>query len=520
MTGRPPSPITFAPEERERPISPIEFASPASPDGVVHQEKEKPEGEPWEDANNSNNETLDESEGDVAVIPGGKVEIPPTNRGLLTKSRSKLASSSSSIPFSPTSGSNNAAARIRGGASTPSITRISQPYGTRPDEQIHIAGFTLVRFTTGQILEDDYSIAWYQLAPHELVELHASRPQRGFSVAVQLTRLLEVRRGPGGVLILGGEGAGSERWWDDLGGEERKGTGGWDGKAKKGKGHAVQPLSLSFSLSAATSNIATPAASSTGTAATAANANLNPHDNTTTTAASIAPHSHLLTSFSRHDPNAYIQPYWEGWVRCLRVVWRPDAVSSGIASGVVIRRDIHKAPTVFPYSDFGAGYTAFSGGLGSGMVPAPMAFGGLGLGGVAGGFVSPYAGMLGEYEDEEEREKQRLKEVMEREKEIARRKRGRELEWKERWVVIRDGWVYLCKQRDVSLFLFFFALYFFHSVSSIVDSLLSLPFLTFLFDSLLIRFYQSFAFFFSCDRSFVDVVVPRTIHLTETFQFV
>ena len=451
-TGRPPSPITFAPEERDRPISPIEFASPASPDGVVTQEQEK-----REDANHT--ETYDESEGDAGVIPGGKVEIAPTNRGLITtKPRSKLASSSS-VPFSPSSGNNNnAAARIRGGA-PPSLTRISQPYGTRPDEQIHIAGFTLVRFTTGQILEDDYSIAWYQIAPHELVELHASRPQCGFSVAVQLTRLLEVRRGPGGVLVMGGEDIGSERWWEDLGGDEGKngGGGGRDGKVKKGKGHAVQPLSLPFSLSAATSNIATPAASSIGTAATTANANPNDNNTTATTpAASIAPHSHLLTSLARHDLNAYIQPYWEGWVRCLRVVWRPDTVSSGIASGMVVRRDTQKPPTVFPYSDYGAGFTAFAGGMGSGMVPAPMAFGGLGLGGMAGahGFVGPYGavmGTLGEFDDDEEREKQRLKEVKERENEIARRKRGRVLEWRERWVVIRDGWVYLCKERDVSV---------------------------------------------------------------------
>jgi hypothetical protein len=88
---------------------------------------------------------------------------------------------------------------------TSPLRRVSQPYGTRPDEQIHITGFTLMRFTTGQILEDDYSIAWYQLVPPELVELHMSRPQRGFTVAVQLARLLEVKRSPCGVLVLGRE---------------------------------------------------------------------------------------------------------------------------------------------------------------------------------------------------------------------------------------------------------------------------------------------------------------------------
>jgi hypothetical protein len=381
-TGRPPSPITFAPEERERPISPIEFASPVSPPAVddAQPESDKVEGEAWEDVAFLSNETGDD-DAEAVVIPGGRVEVPPPGGGggrggFIHKPLSKLASSSSSIPFSPIS-----AARTRGVTSPP--TRVSQPYGTRPDEQIHTTGFTLVRFTTGQILEDDYSIAWYQLAPHELVELHASRPQRGFAVAVQLARLLEVKRGPGGVQVLGGD-VGAEQWWEDLGGEEAKSPGGAAAKDRKGKGHAVQPLSLSlnsFSLSAA--NNVTPHTASVN------NNSANPHENSTSTntatattaAAAINPYSVVLTSLARHDLNAYIQPYWEGWVQCLRVVWRPDTVSSGVASGMVVHRDTKSQPPppVFPYSDFGAG-----GGMGSAMVP-PHAFEGLGLGGVREG---------------------------------------------------------------------------------------------------------------------------------------
>ena len=439
-TGRPPSPITFAPEERERPISPIEFASPVSPPGVddVQPESHKVEGEAWEDL--AFNETGDD-DAEMAVIPGGRVEVPPPGGGggggrggFIHKPLSKLASSSSSIPFSPIS-----AARTRGVTSPP--TRVSQPYGTRPDEQIHITGFTLVRFTTGQILEDDYSIAWYQLAPHELVELHASRPQRGFAVAVQLARLLEVKRGPGGVLVLGGD-VGAEQWWEDLGGEEAKSPGGATAKDRKGKGHAVQPLSLSlnsFSLSAA--NNVTPHTASVNNSA-------NPHENSTSTntatattaAAAINPYSVVLTSLARHDLNAYIRPYWEGWVRCLRVVWRPDNVTSGVASGMAVRQDT-KSPPVYPYSDFGHG-----GGMGSAMVP-PLAFEELGLVGMRG-MGGPYG-----VEDEEEEK--------EREKERERRKRERQMEWKERWVVIRDGWVYLCKKRIVSCFFYPFVFFFF-----------------------------------------------------------
>jgi hypothetical protein len=120
---------------------------------------------------------------------------------------------------------------------------------------------------------------------------------------------------------------------------------------------------------------------------------------------------------------------------------------------MVVRQD-HKSPQppIFPYSDYGAGFTSFSGGMGSAMVPPPHAFEALGLTGVRPGPYGVAVGLLGVAE-EEERERERR-----RERERERRKRGQKLEWRERWVVIRDGWVYLCKERDVSCF--FFSLFF------------------------------------------------------------
>ncbi|KAI9507885.1 hypothetical protein F5148DRAFT_48508 [Russula earlei] len=35
--------------------------------------------------------------------------------------------------------------------------------------------YTMLAFSTGQLLEDDYSLAWYRLRPHELLELHPPR---------------------------------------------------------------------------------------------------------------------------------------------------------------------------------------------------------------------------------------------------------------------------------------------------------------------------------------------------------
>ena len=85
------------------------------------------------------NETGDD-DAEVVVIPGGRVEVLPLlgggRAGFIHKPLSKLALLSSSIPFSPIS-----AARTRGVTSPP--TRISQLYGTCPDEQIHITGFVV-----------------------------------------------------------------------------------------------------------------------------------------------------------------------------------------------------------------------------------------------------------------------------------------------------------------------------------------------------------------------------------------
>ena len=82
----------------------------------------------------------------------------------------------------------------------------------------------------------------------------------------------------------------------------------------------------------------------------------------------------------------------------MRVVWRPDTVSFRVASGMVVRRDRDTKtlpPPIFPYSEYAAGFTSFSGGMGSAMVQPPHAFEGLGLDGVRG--VGPYGavGLLG-----------------------------------------------------------------------------------------------------------------------------
>jgi hypothetical protein len=44
---------------------------------------------------------------------------------------------------------------------------VEQPVATLPPHH-----YSMLAFSTGQLLEDDYSLAWYGLRPHELLELH------------------------------------------------------------------------------------------------------------------------------------------------------------------------------------------------------------------------------------------------------------------------------------------------------------------------------------------------------------
>ncbi|KAF7309031.1 hypothetical protein MKEN_01104500 [Mycena kentingensis (nom. inval.)] len=114
---RPPSPITFAPDPRHRPISPITFAtpkqSPAEDDDVSElDEPPTPDTPPTE--------------------PEEEQILPPP----LPKKRAILPNAS-----------------------------------TDPKGDLY-SQYTLIRFATGQLLEDDLPLTFYDLQPDELLELH------------------------------------------------------------------------------------------------------------------------------------------------------------------------------------------------------------------------------------------------------------------------------------------------------------------------------------------------------------
>jgi len=69
------------------------------------------------------------------------------------------------------------------------------------------------------------------------------------------------------------------------------------------------------------------------------------------------------------------------------------------------------------------------------------------------------------------------------EREVDRRKKEQKLEWRKRWVVIYNGWVYLFKQRNVSISFLLFPSFCPPDSDLLFLFILSLP--TFLFFSIL-----------------------------------
>ena len=314
--GRPSSPITFAPDPRFRPISPIQFASTSLPKGSV---KASSVVEPGGDDGGEGYEEDDEWDGDDDEVfddegshqgGGGLV-----NLGLPTTAIETSISSANPRRFGHVKSSGSISSlgvldRERRGVSSASPNKPPSPLGLNSTTH---ENYTLLRFTTGQILEDDFHISWYELAPHELLELHASA-QGCFKSCFE------------NALIL-----------------------------------SPPPTSFkSYQQSQA----------------------------------------RILVPLPRRISLKYIQPYWEGWVRALRVVYKDE----------------------FDYTS-GAYHSKY------GAYPASM------LGSMAVAGTVEIGSVTGERNH----------------KEIGdlRKRRKTRLEWRERWVVIRDGIVCLSRDRQV-----------------------------------------------------------------------
>lgn len=189
---------------------------------------------------------------------------------------------------------------------------IVDPLFAEYKSQIYSSVFTLIRFSTGQILEEHFFVSWYDLGPHELVELHCSSPPTTFARALIFGQMLM----NGGSLIL--------------------------------------PIPSQNSIPDRHDSFPSPAVSAT-------------------LGLTLA-EPLRLTRLPRHDLASYTEPYWEGWIRILRVMWQSD-----------LDRSPTDPPETFPQVN-GLNDT-----------------------------------------------------------------RTKTKEWRERWAVIRNGVLSLCKNRDVSL---------------------------------------------------------------------
>jgi hypothetical protein len=143
------SSIAFVHDSTHRPLSPITFAaaSPLSPDSA-HQIPNDRLADP-----RNEDSTADEPE------PSG-VSSSRRQSLVLKSSRSSNLRSQSPPHSGPSSGS---ATRFESKLDSGKLSA-SSPYSPK--------NMSIVRFSTGQVLEDDFTMSWYDIKPHELLEIH------------------------------------------------------------------------------------------------------------------------------------------------------------------------------------------------------------------------------------------------------------------------------------------------------------------------------------------------------------
>lgn len=213
-----------------------------------------------------------------------------------------------------------------------------QPQEAKKETEIQTHDYTLIRFSTGQVLEEDFLASWYDLLPNELVELHLSSTPMSFEIALEIPQLL------------------------------------------------MDPMYRS-STTTLTNNTA--------------KLRYLPSAGATFVSTGIT-----LTSLPRNDPVAYAEPYWEGWVRALRAVYTSEMPVAALGGGLN-----HTS-----FQEYGAGMPNFHNSMA----------GGLAL------FVNDPGLFPEKYQ-----------------RGIEGSELKKRLEWRERWVVIRDGNINLCKTRYV-----------------------------------------------------------------------
>ena len=373
---RPASPITFAPDPRTRPISPILFAKSSSKGKEKKRRREASKtprdvggsGDMYGDneygigtGDNGGGyeeddewDTADEGTNEFGNEPSGGSTIYPKRPQINTSSSRKTPLSASTLQ-TPS---------INTGLPSPSTSKYNTASST----------YTLVRFSTGQKLEDEYQLSWYDLASHEILELHAHAPVQHLPASFGF---------PSPDLNAKSEHARSRR-------------------------HARTESSSSLSHQISRTHAQAPSTECD-------------------TAHTLSSHTYFPV-LDRTTPSSYVQPYWEGYVRALRVVWREESTltahhvyggrSGGIGEGAT--GGFVPAFAVMGYDPSGRDFRAFE---------------------TREGGISAYAAEFAGSSVGRGKGKSRS--------------RSTRLEWRLRWAIVRDGMLYLSKDREVSSFFLF-----------------------------------------------------------------
>ncbi|KAJ3494123.1 hypothetical protein NLJ89_g10875 [Agrocybe chaxingu] len=402
--GRAPSPITFAPEEAAgaRKRGGNESVAGAEKEEKVGGEEgyEEDDEEEWEDAAEDLDVTPTATMGGRVLAPPPPslptAHVPPLGR---LKPLLKLGTSSSTPSTGPSS--SVAQTPIHPHSSHANLQQAQKDH----DNQILTAAFTLIRFSTGQILEEDFVVSWYDLCAHELVEMHCSAPLGGFVVSVLLGPLLT------------------------NGGEMTREQVGLLGSGLGGTSAVASGVTAERVLGLLNLNSAVKAKDHKDKD--------RDKDKPTDTLVTLAPPPYntstrlYMVALPRHLPSAYVQPYWEGWVRCLRVVWRPEVDARTAA---YYGYDYDKSSKYTMGHDYGGA----AGGMGAAM-------------GVLVGDIGVFDKPGHDRHRDHSRDRPGHDYRRDGHGYDRRRSQKTKLEWRERWVVIRDGVVRLCKDRDESL---------------------------------------------------------------------
>ncbi|KAJ3560871.1 hypothetical protein NP233_g10551 [Leucocoprinus birnbaumii] len=179
---RPPSPITFAPDPRNRPASPIIFAAPqksgfygsgaagASADGGAAGAG----AHTRELLSDTDEDLLSGSESGFSSVGKGK------GKGRMDEIRIETGpqlrpSSSAGIPGGRIGPAHSDSESLTGHTTaldSPTTSGYAPPDADRFPGGVNPHHWTIARYSTGQILGDDEQLSWYDIAEFELLELH------------------------------------------------------------------------------------------------------------------------------------------------------------------------------------------------------------------------------------------------------------------------------------------------------------------------------------------------------------